>query len=100
MERLSGSQREYLRSKAHHLKPLVYIGHQGVTDSVIAAVEENLLAHELIKVKYNDRKDEKRSLSDEIAARTSSEVVGIVGNVATFYREHPELEKRRVDLPN
>lgn len=99
MNPLTGSQREYLRSKAHHLKPLVFIGHQGVTESVIAAVEENLLAHELIKVKFNDLKDQKRPLTEEVARRTESELVGMVGNIATLYRQHPEPEKRRVDLP-
>ncbi|GMV91611.1 MAG: hypothetical protein AMXMBFR82_13890 [Candidatus Hydrogenedentota bacterium] len=99
MNLLTGSQREFLRSKAHHLKPLVFIGHQGVTESVIAAVEENLLAHELIKVKFNDLKDQKRPLSEEIADKTKSELVGMVGNIATFYRQHPESDKRRIDLP-
>ncbi len=99
MNLLTGSQREFLRSKAHHLKPLVFIGRQGVTESVLAAVEENLLAHELIKVKYNDLKDQKRPLSEEIAGKTGSELVGMVGNIVTFYRQHPEPEKRRIEFP-
>jgi RNA-binding protein len=96
---MKGSNRDFLRAKAHHLKPLVFVGHQGVTDTVIAAADENLTAHELIKVKFNDLKDRKRDLSAEIANRTKSSLVALVGNIATLYREHPDAEKRRIVLP-
>jgi len=98
MESLTPAQREQLRSLAHHLKPLVFLGHQGVTDALIAAVDENLTAHELIKVKFNDHKDEKRMLSAEIVERSESAMVGILGNVLTLYRPHSQEEKRRIRL--
>ncbi|MCC6487329.1 MAG: ribosome assembly RNA-binding protein YhbY [Candidatus Hydrogenedentes bacterium] len=98
MESLTPGQREQLRSLAHHLKPLVFVGHQGVTDALIAAVDENLTAHELIKVKFNDHKDEKRALSAEIVERSESAMVGILGNVLTLYRPHPQEERRRIHL--
>lgn len=99
MTAIGSSDRDYLRSLAHHLTPLVYVGHQGITDTLIAAVEENLTARELIKVKFNGRKDEKRVLSEKIARRTHSAYVGLVGNVLTLYRAHPEEDKRRIQLP-
>jgi RNA-binding protein len=96
---LSSSQREALKRQAHHLKPTVYVGKQGVTPAVVKTTDEVLLAQELIKVKFNDRKDEKRELSDTLAGETRAQVVGILGNIATLYRQHPEEEKRRIDLP-
>lgn len=84
---------------AHHLKPTVYVGKQGVTPTVVKTTDEVLLAQELIKVKFNDRKDEKRVLTDTLAGETQAQVVGILGNIATLYRPHPEEEKRRIDLP-
>ena len=99
MTAIRSSDRDYLRSLAHHLTPLVYVGHQGVTDALITAVEENLTARELIKIKFNDHKEEKRPLSEEIARRTHSAYIGLVGNVLTLYRAHPEEEKRRIQLP-
>lgn len=99
MTSIKGSDRDYLRSLAHHLKPLVFIGHQGLTDTIVSAVEENLTAHELVKVKFNDHKDEKKPLSEELARRTSSQFVGLVGNILTLYRPHPDEEKRRIQLP-
>lgn len=96
---LSSSQRDALKRMAHHLKPTVYVGKQGVTPTVVKTTDEVLLAQELIKVKFNDRKDEKRVLTDTLAGETQAQVVGILGNIATLYRPHPEEEKRRIDLP-
>ena len=98
MQPLTSAQRNKLRAQAHHLKPLVFIGKQGLTDTVIKSVEDNLAAHELIKVKFNDCKDEREEITAEIARRTESEIAGIIGNIAILYREHPEPEKRRIDL--
>lgn len=99
MKDLKGSDRKYLRGLAHALDPLVYVGKQGVTDALIGAVNEALDSHELIKVKFNDHKDEKKELSAEIEQRTESNVVGLIGNVAILYREQPDEEKRRIRLP-
>ena len=47
---LTGKQKRFLRSKAHHLQPLFQIGKNGLTESVIDQIEEALEAKELIKV--------------------------------------------------
>jgi RNA-binding protein len=99
MERLKGAQRKYLRSQAHHLKPLVIIGRNGINEQVIGAVDLALKDHELIKIKFGEFKESKKELSAEIAAATESEAVGIIGNIAIFYREHPEPEKRKIKIP-
>lgn len=101
MSDLSSSQRKYLRSLAHGLKPQVFVGKQGVTDTLIQSVEDSLRAHELIKIKFIDHKEkaDKQSISDEIATRTTSHIAGMVGHVLMLYREHSEPEKRRITLP-
>jgi len=96
---LSSSQRDLLKRLAHRLKPTVYIGKQGVTPTVVRTTDEVLTAQELIKVKFVDKKDEKRALMDALAAQTGCDVVGILGHVATLYRPHPDPEKRRIELP-
>ena len=99
MEQLKGSQRKYLRSQAHHLKPLVIIGRNGINKQVIGSVDMALKDHELIKVKFGEFKDAKKEISAEIAQATKSEVVGIIGNIAILFRQHPELEKRKIKIP-
>jgi RNA-binding protein len=99
MNSLSSADRKFLRSRAHHLEPIVYIGKNGVTDQVIDSADKALTAHELIKVRFVDRKDEKKTLVADMAERTGCEVAGIIGHVAILYREHPDAEKRRIKLP-
>ena len=100
MDQLKGSQRRRLRSLAHGLRPLAQVGKQGMTDTVVQAVDEALEAHELIKVKFVERKGEKRAISEAIALRTASHLVGIVGHVATFYRRQEDDAKRAIELPD
>jgi RNA-binding protein len=99
MEQLKGSQRKYLRSQAHHLKPLVIIGRNGTNKRVIGSVDLALKDHELIKVKFGEFKEAKKEISAEIAQATKSELVGIIGNIAIFYRQHPQTEKRKIKIP-
>lgn len=97
MEKKLGSlERKYLRGLAHHLKPLVLIGKGGLSEEVISQIEQSLLDHELVKIKFGDFKEEKKALTSAIEEKTGSEAAGIIGNVAILYRQHPEPEKRRV----
>jgi RNA-binding protein len=99
MDKLKGSQKKYLRAQAHHLKPLVIIGAKGITGSLIGSVDHALNDHELIKVKFGDFKESKKEISQEIAGKTKSELVGLIGNISVFYRQHPEPEKRKIKIP-
>jgi RNA-binding protein len=67
-----------------------------VTDELLASVEQALANHELIKIKFTAFKEEKRSMAADIAARTQSELVWIVGHVAVLYRAHPDPARRTV----
>lgn len=96
---LSNPQIRKLKSLAQRLEPVVYVGKAGVTDELLAAVEQALGDHELIKVKFTAFKEEKESLAAEMAARTHSEPVWIVGHVAVLYRAQPDPARRRV-LPD
>ncbi len=99
MEQLKGSQRKYLRGEAHHLRPLVLIGRNGINKQVIGSVDLALKDHELIKIKFGEFKEARKEISAKIAQATKSEVVGIIGNIAIFYRRHPEPEKRKIKIP-
>mgnify|MGYP001331306714 CR=1 FL=1 len=101
MEKLKGSQRKYLRGLAHSLKPVVLIGKQGLAGSVVAAINEALDAHELIKVRFIDFKEreEKEEISSEIEAATTSSCVGMIGHHSIFYRQHRDPKKRKITLP-
>jgi RNA-binding protein len=95
---LSNKQISKLKSLAQRLEPVVYVGKAGVTDELLAAVEQALGDHELIKIKFTAFKKEKESLAAEIAARTTSELIWIVGHVAVLYRAQADPARRRVGL--
>ena len=98
MKTLSGSQKRSLKAQAHHLKPVVLIGRNGITASLVGAVGQALHDHELIKIKFIDFKEEKKDLIAEIAAQTGSECVAIIGNIAIIYKQNKDVKKRRIVL--
>lgn len=98
MMELTSKQRKSLEKQAHDLNPVVIIGQHGVTENLVKMVADSLKAHELIKVKFNEYKDDKREYSEDIANRTDSNLVRVIGNVAIFYRQNEDPEKRRISL--
>jgi RNA-binding protein len=96
---LTNKDRRYLRSLAQTLKPVVVVGKQGLTDALAGAVDRALDEHELIKVKFNDFKDDKHALVQELEERTGCAVCTVIGHVAVLFRPHEDPEKRRFTLP-
>jgi RNA-binding protein len=95
---LKGSDRKKLRGLAHDLKPVILIGKQGVTETLLPEIRQALDIHELIKVKFLDFKDQKQQLAEQIAAQTESHLAGTIGHMAIFYKQNPDPEKRRIRL--
>ncbi|MCD6586481.1 MAG: ribosome assembly RNA-binding protein YhbY [Desulfobacteraceae bacterium] len=102
MEKLKGVHKKYLRGLAHSLKPLVLIGQKGVSPSLFKAIDEALDMHELIKIKFNEfkEKEQKKDVSGMIEKETGSEMVGMIGHTAIFYRQQKDPEKRKIIIPN
>ena len=99
MNNLSSSDRSFLRSQAHHLEPVVLIGKNGISDGTVEAVNKALEARELIKIKFREFKDNKQSISDEIAASANCHVVGMIGHTVILYRQNSDPEKQNICLP-
>lgn len=97
---MKGRERAELRAEAHHLDPTVHIGQQGLTPSVIISLDDALRTRELVKVKLGKKDDIKpKDVANSLALATNSAVVQVIGRTATLFRENPEIEKRRGDLP-
>lgn len=88
---LTAKQRRFLRAEAHHLKPVVLMGQNGLTDAVLAEIEQALLIHELIKVRIPGvEREEKKPIIEAICTHCDCAHVQTVGHIATLYRPHPE----------
>ncbi len=99
MTLLAGFQRTYLRGLAHPLRPAVRVGKEGVTDPVLAAIDEALDARELIKVALPGPRLERRELANTIAERSAAECIALLGGIAIFFRPCADPARRRILLP-
>jgi len=88
---LSGKQRRHLRGLGHDLKAVVQIGKAGIDDGLVAAVDQALDDHELVKIKVGESaKLDRHEAADALAQKTHSEVAQILGYTVLLYRAHPE----------
>jgi len=89
---LTNAQIRSLKAQAQRLKATLKIGKEGLSPQFLSAVDEALKHHELIKVKFDDFKDQKKELSPQLAEKTGSHLVTRVGNVVVLYRAKPTDE--------
>ncbi len=97
---LSNAQKKALRTLGHDLHALVFIGKEGLTDTVVGAIDEVLVAHELIKVKLlNTAPLSKHDAALQIPMRTGSALVQLIGKTLLLYRANPKRPKdKRINL--
>ena len=91
---LDNREKKLLRKLSHDLKPLIRIGKNGVTPATIANIDRALTDHELVKIKYLEHKDQKKTLTRRITEETRSTLIDQIGNTATLYRETPTTQKK------
>ncbi|MCY1016743.1 ribosome assembly RNA-binding protein YhbY [Pyxidicoccus sp. MSG2] len=90
---LTGKQRRALRALGHHLEPVVIVGQSGVTDGVIAAVDQALNDHELIKVKINEGPETRQEAAAKMAESTHSELAQLLGRTVLLFKKRKEKSK-------
>ena len=84
---MTTKERAKLKSIASNLNDNVFVGKEGVTDTVIQQTEENLYAHEIVKVRVlKNYKDDIESIAMDLANGTGSEIVQIIGNKVVLYK--------------
>lgn len=95
---LTGKQKRFLRSKAHHLNPIFQVGKSGVNENMVQQIEEALEARELIKVSILQNCDEDRNtVGQELSKEADAELVQIIGNTIVLYKE--SKENKEIILP-
>ena len=96
---LKSYQRKYLRSLAHHLKPIAQVGRDGITNGLLTLIDQSLKKHELTKIKFLHYKDRKKEYSNRISIKTKSHIVGNIGNIVILYRMSDLTSNCRINLP-
>ena len=82
-----------LRAKAHHLHPVVSIGNNGLTPSVLHEIDVNLAAHELVKVRvFDGDRDERERLLAQVCSALDAAPVQHLGKILTLWRPAPPAD--------
>lgn len=95
---LTGKQKRYLRSLAHHLTPIFQVGKGGVNENMVKQIGEALEARELIKVSIlPNNLDDKHEVAGTLARKTGAELVQLIGHTVVLYKE--SKEQKTIVLP-
>jgi len=100
--KLSNKQKQFLKGLAHPLKPVVQLGGNGLTEGVVAEIDNALSHHELIKVKVptddrpTDDREEKALIMDAIVRETNSVKLQVIGHTLIIYRQSEDC---KIQLP-
>lgn len=94
---LTNKQKQFLKAKAHELKPVVLLGSNGLTEGVVAEIDNALNFHELIKVKVpTEDREQKVLIMDAIIRETKADKVQVIGKTLVLFRQG---EDKKIVLP-
>jgi len=80
-----------LRKNSYSLKPIIIIGQNGLTNTVISEIDTSLNAHELIKIRIREpNKDKRDEKCLQIQKNLGAEIIHQIGFIVVFYRPNPK----------
>ncbi|WP_054027807.1 ribosome assembly RNA-binding protein YhbY [Bacillus sp. FJAT-28004] len=95
---LTGKQKRYLRSLAHHMTPIFQVGKGGTNDHLVRHIEEAIESRELIKVSVlNNCLDDPKEIGVEVAKSAGAELVQVIGKTIVLYKE--SKDNKQIVLP-
>ncbi|SFT74216.1 RNA-binding protein [Selenomonas sp. GACV-9] len=95
---LTGKQKSFLRSMGQKLEPVVMMGKDGVTPTVVEAAREAIKKRELIKVRVlQNCMEEPEDAIKMLAERADVNLVQIIGRNGLLYKRN--FEKPKIELP-
>lgn len=84
---LNKSERIKLRSIASTIKPVVWVGKEGFTNSVLHQIDEQLFNHELIKISLQESLSIPTEFElTELAVKLGAEIVTVIGRKIVLYK--------------
>lgn len=94
---LTNLQKRHLKSLAHHLKPVVWIGQKGLSDNVYSELDLALETHELVKVKLAADRDGRSQMIPQLCEHGKAELIQTIGQMAVLFRRNKKEPK--IPLP-
>ncbi|MFC2973411.1 ribosome assembly RNA-binding protein YhbY [Azotobacter bryophylli] len=91
---LTQEQKKQFKSIGHHLKPVLIVAENGLTEGVLAELDRALNDHELIKVKINlAEREDRQAVIAELCEIARCELAQVIGKMALIYRKNPKPNK-------
>src|SRR3954468_2555535 len=97
-EELNNAQIRKLKGMAQRMDATLKVGKNGLSPGFIETVNPELERHELVKIKFSEFKEQKKELAPQLAEKTASHLVTLLGNVLVLYRANPQEEKRKINF--
>ena len=95
---LTGKQKRFLRSEAHHVDPIFQVGKGGVNEAMIVQISEALEKRELVKISIlSNNEDDKNEVAEKLAKDTKAELVQLIGHTVVLYKK--SVNNKRIELP-
>jgi RNA-binding protein len=85
-EELSNREVRGLKARAQLLKPMLKVGKDGLSPAFLKALDDALAHHELVKVKFDEFKEQKKELGPKLAESSSANLIMQVGHVVVLFR--------------
>ena len=101
IQQLTSRQNKYLKGLGHHLSVMAMVGREGISQSVLTAIEDVLRAHELVKIRMqNNCPFDRQELAKRLSTATGGSVVQVLGKTILLYRENDDPQREeKIRLP-
>ena len=95
---INSKTKQVLKGLAHSIKPIIIIGKDGLSEGTIDSIKIALEHRELIKIKFNSLKEQKKILSKNIEHICNACIISIIGNTLILFKQNSDLEKRKIKI--
>ena len=84
-----------LRSLANPMKSIVIIGHEGLSENIIDAINDAIKTHELIKISILKTYVglSKKEMAELICSMINAELIYTCGRVMTIYKKNKDINR-------
>ena len=96
---MTSKERAKLRAEANGLDPIFQIGKEGVTDAVVAQIEDTFNTRELFKIKIHleSAPESPKEIAQKISEATGCDVVQIIGGTIVVFRINLMLRQKAAE---
>ena len=96
---MTSKERAKLRAEANGLDPIFQIGKEGVTDAVIAQIEDTFNTRELFKIKVHleSAPESPKEIAQKLAEATGCDVIQVIGGTIVVFRTNLILRQKEAE---